>query len=212
MIAVVDYGMGNLSSVAKALRYLGGRPKVTAKPSDIARARAVVFPGVGAFGEAMEELRRRKLIEPLLEALQSGKPFLGLCLGLQLLFEASDESPGVRGLGVLTGRVRRLPPQRGLKVPHMGWNQIEAVKSEELRVKSGLLRGIPEGAFMYFVHSYYADPEEKEVVIAKTKYGLSFPSVVGNGLRLWATQFHPEKSQRWGLKILSNFLSEVSLC
>jgi glutamine amidotransferase len=214
MIAVVDYGMGNLASVAKALRFLGARPQVTCRPRDIARAQAVVFPGVGAFGEAMGELRRRRLVAPLLEAIGSGKPFLGLCLGLQLLFEASDESPGVKGLSVFRGRVRRLPSRPGLKIPHMGWNQIErSRRGRDPRFREDdILQGVPEGAFMYFVHSYYADPKEGGVVAARTRHGLPFPSVVSDGRKLWATQFHPEKSQVWGLKILSNFLHEVSLC
>lgn len=197
--------MGNLASVAKALRFLGARPQVTSRPGDIARSQAVVFPGVGAFGEAMGELRRRGLVAPLLEAIGSGKPFLGLCLGLQLLFEASDESPGVKGLAVFRGRVRRLPSRPGLKIPHMGWNRLE-----KSGIRNPLLRDIPEGAFVYFVHSYYADPQEKKVVIAKTRHGLPFPSAVGDGGKLWATQFHPEKSQVWGLKLLKNFLKEVS--
>lgn len=206
MITVIDYGMGNLGSVVKACRFLGARVKVTADPKTIARSQAVIFPGVGAFGDAMRELRRRRLIDPILKCIHEEKPFLGLCLGLQLLFERSDESPGVKGLGVLRGRVRRFP-RNHLKVPHMGWNQIEKVGFNPL------LKGVPEGAFMYFVHSFYADPQSPpggiRPVAAWTRYGRTFPSVIWNHAMVWATQFHPEKSQRWGLKILKNFLNEA---
>ncbi|MBI3312140.1 MAG: imidazole glycerol phosphate synthase subunit HisH [Candidatus Omnitrophica bacterium] len=205
MIAIVDYGMGNLASVRKACAFLGVPATVTSDPGRLARARGLIFPGVGAFGAAMRELKKQRLLAPIVGSVKEGKPFLGLCLGLQLLFEASDEAPGVKGLGLLPGRVRRLPRRKGLKVPHMGWNQIKAVKSEELRVNP-LLKSVPDGAFMYFVHSYAADPEERDVVSAETDYGGRFPSVLWNGGRLWATQFHPEKSQKWGLKILENFL------
>ena len=200
-IAIVDYGMGNLASVAKALKFLGRTAKVTSNPADLARAKALILPGVGAFGEAMRELRRRGLVTPIRESIVAGKPFLGLCLGLQLLFESSEESPGVRGLGLLPGRVRRFPRKKGLKVPHMGWNSLEIDRPNPL------LRGVPDGSFVYFVHSYFAAPEEKSWVAAHTRYGGSFPSVIWDGGRVWATQFHPEKSQRWGLKILKNFLS-----
>ncbi len=230
MIAIVDYGMGNLGSVAKAFAFLGAGARITSSPEQMARAKAVVFPGVGAFGEAMRELKKRRLIDPIVDAIGEGKPFLGLCLGLQLLFERSEEAPGVRGLGVLPGLVRRLPRAKGLKVPHMGWNQIEMVHSSWRMVHGkrprlttnheprttneggGLLDGIPNGAFMYFVHSYVADPSREDLAAAMTEYGCRFPSVIWNGECLWATQFHPEKSQRWGLKILRNFLERVISC
>ena len=200
MIAIIDYGMGNLGSVEKACRFLGARARVTDSPAAVSKADAVIFPGVGAFGPAMEELRRRRLVAPILEAVEGGKPFLGLCLGMQLLFESSEESPGVKGLGVFPGRVRRFPRKKGLKVPHMGWNQLEVVR------RGPLLNGVPGGAFVYFVHSFYVDPEEKGLVSARTAYGLDFPSVLWDSGRVWATQFHPEKSQKWGLKMLGNFL------
>lgn len=205
MIAIVDYGMGNLASVEKAIRFLGGRARVTSDPRQVAKAAAVILPGVGAFGPAMRELKKRRLVAPLLGSVREGKPFLGLCLGLQLLFESSDEARGVKGLCLLPGRVRRLPRKPGLKVPHMGWNQLKV----KVR-RNPLLRGIPDGAFMYFVHSFYADPRDPAVVSAKTDYGCPFPAVVWDGGRLWATQFHPEKSQRWGMRILKNFLKESS--
>lgn len=204
MIAIVDYGMGNLASVEKAIRFLGGRARITSDPAQVAKARAVILPGVGAFGEAMREMKKRRLAAPVITSVREGKPFLGLCLGLQLLFESSEEARGVRGLALLPGRVRRLPRKPGLKVPHMGWNQIR------LGGPNPLLRGVPDGAFMYFVHSFYADPRDPAVVSAKTVYGCPFPAVVWDGGRLWATQFHPEKSQRWGMRILKNFLKESS--
>jgi len=203
VIAIVDYGMGNLASVSKAFAFVGGRARVTSDPAAVAKAKAVVFPGVGAFGEAMAELKKRRLADPIVGSIRDGTPFLGLCLGLQLLFSSSEESPGVKGLGVLPGRVRKFPARAGLKVPHMGWNQLEKANG------SRLLAGVPEGVFMYFVHSFFAAPESPEMVVATTTYGSRFPSVISNGGRLWATQFHPEKSQKWGLRILKNFLNEV---
>jgi glutamine amidotransferase len=218
-VAIIDYGMGNLSSVAKACAFLGVRAQVTSDPKRIGRAAKVILPGVGAFGAAMGELKKRRLIAPILDAIAEERPFLGLCLGLQLLFESSDEAPGVRGLCILPGKVKRFPWKKGLKVPHMGWNQIERVKGEGSRVKGtpytlhpppvcDLLIGIPDGAFMYFVHSFYAVPGDRSLVTARTGYGRPFPSVVWDGGRIWATQFHPEKSQKWGLKILDNFLKQ----
>lgn len=207
-IAIIDYGMGNLASVQKACRFLGHRAQVISDPKQVARAKKLILPGVGAFGEAMRELRRRRLIAPITDSIAEGKPFLGLCLGLQLLFESSEESAGVRGLRILPGRVRRFARKSGLKVPHMGWNQIEIEGSKQKAVgRNPLLEDIPDGVFMYFVHSYFADPAEDSVVAARTDYGGRFPSVVWDGGSVWATQFHPEKSQKWGLKILWNFLS-----
>jgi len=200
-VAIIDYGMGNLASVQKACRFLGYRARVTSDPKQVAQAKKLILPGVGAFGEAMRELRRRRLIAPITGSIAEGKPFLGLCLGLQLLFESSEESAGVRGLGVLPGRVRRFARKKGLKVPHMGWNRIEIAR------RNPLFAGVPDGAFMYFVHSFFADPEQRLLVAARTDYDGRFPSVVWDGGSVWATQFHPEKSQKWGLKILGNFLS-----
>ena len=205
MIAILDYGMGNLASVEKAVRSLGGQARVTSDPRQAARAGALILPGVGAFGPAMRELRKRRLLDPMIGSVREGKPFLGLCLGLQLLLESSEETPGVKGLALLPGRVCRLPRRRGLKVPQMGWNQIRTVPGNPL------LKGVPDGAFMYFVHSFYAKPEDPAVVSAQTEYGIRFASVLWNGGHLWATQFHPEKSQRWGLKILENFI-KVGSC
>ena len=208
MIAVIDYGMGNLASVHKACQFLGARVRVTSDPRQVANASALILPGVGAFGAATRELKRRRLVAPILDSIRDGKPFLGLCLGLQLLFEASEESPGARGLGVFPGRVRRLRAGANLKVPHMGWNQLEKAGHNG---GDPLLRGVPDGAFMYFVHSFCVAAGSgrtgKQGVSAWTRYGERFASVVWDGANVWATQFHPEKSQRWGLRILRNYLS-----
>ena len=204
MIAVIDYGMGNLRSVEKALEVSGAKTRVTGKPSDIEKADKVVFPGVGAFGAAMLELRRLRLIEPIKDAICEGKPFLGLCLGLQLLFEKSEEAPGVRGLCVLKGDVRRFR-SRALKIPHMGWNNI--VHSPQSIVHGpDILKGVLSGAYMYFVHSYYVKPKDKDVILTTTDYGIEFVSGVAKD-NIYGLQFHPEKSQELGLKILKNFVA-----
>jgi glutamine amidotransferase len=212
MIAVIDYGMGNLRSVQKALEEAGAKAKITSGASDIRRCDKVVFPGVGAFGDAVKELKRRGLIGPIKEAIAGGKPFLGLCLGLQLLFEKSEEAPGVKGLGVLKGEVKRFSgsslvasgSKDRLKVPHMGWNEIK-VKSKKSKVKSDILKGIPDGSYFYFVHSYYAKPRDPRIVLTTTNYGIDFVSAVRKD-NVYGLQFHPEKSQAQGLKILRNFI------
>ena len=200
MIVVIDYGMGNLRSVSKALEALGASVCVSSDPKDVAASSKLILPGVGAFGAAMRELSARRLIEPIHAALASGKPYLGICLGLQLLLESSEEDPGTPGLGRLKGAVKRFAVDDGLKVPHMGWNQL---------IGSGrscpLLAGIPERSFVYFVHSYYADPADRSVVVSETEYGQRFVSMVWAG-NLFATQFHPEKSQAVGLRLLENFV------
>ncbi len=196
MIAIVDYGRGNLRSVQKAFEYLGYEAKVTSIPEEIMKADRVVFPGVGAFGDCMENLKERGLVEVIKEFIASGRPFLGICLGMQLLFSVSEEFGPVEGLDVVKGRVVRFP--EGLKVPHMGWNQIEIVRSNPL------LKGVKSGDFFYFVHSYYVVPEDESVVSTVTSYGVDFVSMIRRD-NLFATQFHPEKSQRLGLRILDNF-------
>jgi len=213
MIVVIDYGMGNLRSVSKALESLGAAVRVTSDPGEVAAASKVILPGVGAFGAAMDELRRRQLVKPIKAALASGKPYLGICLGLQLLFEHSEEG-NVPGLGVLRGAVKRFAfnsqlatRNSPLKIPHMGWNQ---VTSGQWSVVSGqkqcpLLEGIPDRSFFYFVHSYYADPEDRSIVALETAYGARFASMVWRR-NLFATQFHPEKSQSIGLRLLKNFI------
>ncbi len=199
MLAVINYEVSNLHSLVKALHALGGQPVVTADPEHIAAADAVILPGVGSAVAAMRELRTRGLVEPLRAAARSGRPFLGICLGMQVLLESSEE--GDEGhepcLGILPGTVRRLPP--GLKVPHMGWNSVEADSH------CPLFAGFPPERHFYFVHSYYTDVRDASAVAGWTDYGLRFPVAVWQGA-LMATQFHPEKSGRWGLQLLRNFL------
>jgi glutamine amidotransferase len=199
MIVVIDYGMGNLHSVRKALEVAGARAKSSCDPCDIKKAEKIVFPGVGSFGEAMAELKRRKLIMPIKDSIAQGKPFLGLCLGLQLLFEKSEEAPGVKGLGVLKGEVKRFR-LKALKVPHMGWNRIIQSRRNEK-----LFKAVPDNSYMYFVHSYYAVPKDKKDILTTTDYGIDFVSAVCRD-NVYALQFHPEKSQDPGLKMLRNFV------
>ena len=203
MILVIDYGMGNLHSVRKALEVVGARVRVSSRPEEISKADKIVFPGVGSFGEAMKELKKRKLVKPIKDAISDGKPFLGLCLGLQLLFERSEEAPGVKGLGVLKGDVKKFR-SKDFKVPHMGWNNI-AFSGERIAYRKKVLAGVPSDAFMYFVHSYYVKPKDKKVVLTTTNYGIDFASGVCKD-SIYAFQFHPEKSQKLGLKILKNFV------
>jgi glutamine amidotransferase len=204
MIAVIDYGMGNLKSVSKAFDKLKADAKVTSNAEDIKKASKVVFPGVGSFEDGMEELNKRNLTVVLKDIISKGKPFLGLCLGLQLLFERSEEAPNAEGLGILKGKVKRFPlniNHKKLKVPHVGWNQIRFAQSTS---KSKLLTGIEDGSFVYFVHSYYTLPEDEKIVTSTTEYGITFCSTIKKD-NIYATQFHPEKSQKMGLKILENF-------
>lgn len=202
MICVVDYGMGNLRSVSKALEKAGGKVQVSSDPADLERADKIVLPGVGAFGEGASELRRRQLFGPLQNVIREGKkPFLGICLGLQLLFEASEESPEAAGLGILAGKVQKFR-SRDVKVPHMGWNEVEFSKPGAKPWK-----GLKQRDYFYFVHSFYAMPEEPTLLSAATEYGGErFASFLERGA-LWASQFHPEKSQDAGLQILKNFVA-----
>jgi glutamine amidotransferase len=201
MIVVVDYGMGNLRSVSKALESLGGSVCVTADPVKIKQCSKLVLPGVGAFGDASAELQKRLLRDPILGHIQSGKPFLGICLGLQLLLEASEESAGADGLGVFKGKVIRFRSS-GVKIPHMGWNTVDF----QTEGAHPLLKGITPGSHFYFVHSFYAAPLDPAVAVGKTEYGQeNFAAILGKD-NVFATQFHPEKSQEAGLKILKNFL------
>ncbi len=206
MIVIVDYGMGNLRSVHKALERVGFPAVVTQDPSLIGRADGMVLPGVGAFKMAMENLEQLRLIDPILEFIRSGKPFLGICLGLQLLFSESEEFSLCRGLDVFSGKVIRFPfslpgaplAKDSLKVPHMGWNSVR------IRNRGRALEGIEEGTHFYFVHSYFPVPQDPEIIATTTDYGGEFASSVGKG-NLFACQFHPEKSQSAGLRILRNF-------
>ncbi len=200
MIAVIDYGRGNLGSVENALGRLGTRAVVTQDPRVIEDARALVLPGDGAFHDAMSSLQSLGLLDPIKAALDEGRPFLGICLGYQLLFTESEEFGQGKGLDVIPGTVRRFPG--GLKVPHMGWNAVE--HRGDLRI----FEGIPSGAHFYFVHSYYPSAADPSLPVATCTYGLTFPAAMGRGA-LFATQFHPEKSQRWGLKLLENFAAFV---
>jgi len=193
MIAIIDYGMGNLRSVQKGFEKVGHRAEIT---NDAAEK--VVLPGVGAFEDAIAELRRRNLVEPVLRAIDSGRPFLGICLGLQMLFETSYENGRHAGLGVLPGEVVRFQIPPDYSVPHMGWNQLA------IRQPVSILAGIEEGTYVYFVHSYYVVPRQTEVIAAETDYGGAFCSMICRD-NLFATQFHPEKSQSQGLRILKNF-------
>ncbi len=199
MIAIIDYGMGNLRSVSKALEYLGASCKLCSKGKDLARATKVILPGVGAFGDAMKELHSRGFIGPIGELVTRKTKLMGVCLGLQLFFEKSEENPGVKGLGVFKGTVRKFR-STNVKIPHMGWNDLKVLK------KHPLLEGIPSGEYFYFVHSYYGKPAAKSLTLASCKYGREdFPAVIGNE-HVFATQFHPEKSQEAGLRIFKNFI------
>lgn len=200
MVVLVDYGMGNLRSVSKALEKVGFSVKVSSDPEDIRRAQVVVLPGVGAFADAMENLRRLGLAKEILRHIEKGKPYLGICLGLQLLFERSYEFGESRGLGVLEGEVVLLPTK--VKVPHIGWNQVWKRKD------SDLLEGIKDGEYFYFVHSYHVLPKRGEVILTTTDYGVDFVSAV-EYQNIFAVQFHPEKSQKAGLKLLENFRRRI---
>ncbi|WP_297457353.1 imidazole glycerol phosphate synthase subunit HisH [Persephonella sp.] len=198
MITVVDYGMGNLRSVAKALEKVGFDVKVSSEPKDVENAKAIVVPGVGAFGDAMHNLDRLNLLEPVIKSIKAGKPYLGICLGLQILFEYGYEFGEHEGLGILKGKVVRFENKEGFKVPHMGWNQVW-IKQEE-----GLFSDIKNGEYYYFVHSFYAVPSNTSDIAATTDYSVEFSSAVQKD-NIWAVQFHPEKSQKAGLQLLKNF-------
>ena len=199
MVAVIDYDAGNMKSVEKAMMALGEDVVVTRDKEEILSADHVILPGVGAFGDAMEKLRRYSLVEVINEVVDKETPLLGICLGLQLLFESSEESAGVEGLGILPGRIVKLPEDRGLKIPHIGWNSLKYPN------RGRLFEGIPEESYVYFVHSYYLQAAEQEIVTATTEYAASIHASVERG-NVFACQFHPEKSSDVGMKILRNFL------
>ena len=200
MVAVIDYGAGNLRSVMSALRSVGADASVVESRPDIARARAMILPGVGAAADTMENLRARGLADAVVEWVEADRPVMGICMGLQVLFTESEEGGGQDCLGVLPGRVTRLP--QGLKVPHMGWNQVHYT------FDSPLFQGIPDGSNFYFVHSFVAQPDDPSVILAETEYGVRFCSAVRKG-NLVATQFHPEKSGALGLQVYRNFLDNA---
>lgn len=228
MIAIIDYDAGNLKSVEKAFDYLGAKSVITRDPSKILEADQVVLPGVGAFGDAMGKLHQYDLVSVIREVAARGTPLLGICLGLQLFFESSEESPGVEGLGLCKGKILRIPPQEGLKIPHMGWNALtypgagsrvdtdaaHPGADEHRRTDAGnaqerclgrLYEGIPEGSYVYFVHSYYLRAQEREIVKAQTFYSVEIDASIEQG-NVFACQFHPEKSSEAGLAILRNFI------
>ncbi|MBX3414490.1 MAG: imidazole glycerol phosphate synthase subunit HisH [Pirellulales bacterium] len=198
MIAIIDYGMGNLRSVQKGFERVGHSATITNDPRQVAQADKVILPGVGAFGDAIAELRRRDLVVAVRDTIEAGKPFLGICLGLQMLFEVGYEDGQHEGLGILPGEVVRFQVPHEFKVPHMGWNQLLVRRS------APILAGLPEQAYAYFVHSYHVVPRDRSMIATETDYAGLFTSMIWRG-NLYATQFHPEKSQADGLQILRNF-------
>ena len=200
MIAVIDYDAGNLKSVEKALIFLGETPVITRDREELLAADKVILPGVGAFGDAMDRLHQYGLVDVIRSAVKKGTPLLGICLGLQLLFERSDENDGVEGLGILKGEILKIPDCPGLKIPHMGWNSLE------IKPGTRLFAGVPDGSYVYFVHSYYLKAADPEIVAATTEYSTHIHAAVEQG-NVFACQFHPEKSSEVGLQILKNFIS-----
>ncbi len=204
MISIIDYGVGNLRSVEKAFNYIGCDAVVSSEPASILASDAVILPGVGAFADAMESLRKAGMVDVVKEAIAQNKPFLGICLGMQLLFDYSEEGGDrVQGLGIFRGGIKQLPLDMGLKVPHMGWNSLDYKKG------CTIFKDLPEKPYVYFVHSYYLDAEDRNIVAARTNYGLEFDCAIASG-NIFATQFHPEKSGDVGLTILRNFASMIN--
>lgn len=202
-VAIIDYGMGNLRSAQKGLEKAGVDAFITSNPKEVDTADGVVLPGVGAFRDCMANLTQARLVDPVQNAIREGKPFLGICIGMQLLLSVSEEFGLHKGLDIVKGRVVRFPAIKNLKVPHMGWNRVHEISGNPL------FEGIPDGTFFYFVHSYFAVPEEKDTVAGWTDYGTRFCSAICRG-NLFATQFHPEKSDKWGIRVLRNFGKIVS--
>lgn len=200
MIAIIDYDAGNIKSVEKALNFLGEEAVITRDHKEILSSDKVILPGVGAFGDAMGKLHQYGLVDTIQEVVEKGIPFLGICLGLQLMFESSDEAPGVKGLGLLSGKVIRIPKQDGLKIPHMGWNNIKVKKGAKL------FKGLGADSYVYFVHSYYLKADDEDIVAATTEYGVTIHASVEKD-NVYACQFHPEKSSTVGLQILKNFIA-----
>ncbi len=202
-IALIDYGMGNLLSVSKALEKAGGNIRIIDRPEQAEGCSGLVLPGVGNFGDGMRNLREHGFVDTVRRAVTENIPLLGICLGMQMMLESSEEAPGVEGIGIFKGAVRRFPDDRGEKVPHMGWNQIEHDGTNPF------LAGVPSGSHVYFVHSYYADPVDRSVVAAECDYIFKFAAALGKG-NVFASQFHPEKSQKRGLAILENFVKKCN--
>ncbi len=203
MIAIIDYGAGNIQSVYKALKFIGADCKVTSDKDEILNADGAILPGVGSFGDAMDTMNKRGIKDTIIEYTKSGKPFLGICLGLQLLFPESEETPGIKGLDIFKGTITKIPNQnRTLKIPHMGWNNIS------IKQKDGIFKDIEGEPYVYFVHSFYLKAQDKDIVAATTQYGVEIDAAVQKG-NIIATQFHPEKSGEVGLKMLKNFVEMV---
>ncbi len=198
MIAIIDYGAGNLRSVQKACEFVGSSAEITSNPDIIKKADHVILPGVGAFGDCMNNLNKSGLVGVIKDVASSSTPFLGICLGMQLLFEESEETPGVEGLGIFQGKIVKIPDADGLKIPHMGWNSLSFPKD------SPIFKGLPENPFVYFVHSYYMQPKNTSIISATTEYGKTLPVALSSD-NIFATQFHPEKSGEIGLTIIKNF-------
>ena len=203
MIAIIDYGAGNIQSVSKALAHIGCEAFITRDKDKILKADGAVLPGVGSFGDTMDTMTEYGIKDTVIEYAKSGKPFLGICLGLQLLFPKSEESPDANGLGIFDGSITKIPSGEGLKIPHIGWNSLDIKKND------GLFRGIGKNPYVYFVHSYFLNASDKSIVSAQTEYGVTIDAAVEQG-NVYATQFHPEKSGETGLKILRNFADIVN--
>ena len=206
MLAIIDYDAGNLRSVAKALEKLGETPVITRHPAEILSADHIILPGLGSFGDAMNRLHQYGLVDVIRKASASHIPFLGICLGLQLLFASSEETPGVEGLGICSGKILRIPDTEGLKIPHMGWNSLSYHREPGENPHGRLFAGIPEDSYVYFVHSYYLKADDPVIVTATTEYGTHIHASIEQG-NVFGCQFHPEKSSSTGLAILKNFLS-----
>lgn len=203
MIAIIDYGAGNIQSVYKALEYIGCDAFITNDKNKILKADGAVLPGVGSFGDTMDTMNSYGIKDAVIDFINSKKPFLGICLGLQLLFPYSEESPNAKGLGVFDGAIKKIPSGDGLKIPHIGWNSLEIKK------ENGLFKGIDKNSYVYFVHSYFLDAKDKRIVSAQTEYGVKIDAAIEKD-NVFATQFHPEKSGETGLKILKNFADIVN--
>lgn len=203
MIAIIDYGAGNIQSVSKALAHIGCEAFITRDKDKILKADGAVLPGVGSFGDTIDTMTEYGIKDTVIEYTKSGKPFLGICLGLQLLFPKSEESPEAEGLGIFDGSITKIPSGEGLKIPHIGWNSLDIKKSD------GLFKGIGKNPYVYFVHSYFLNASDKSIVSAQTEYGVTIDAAVEKG-NVYATQFHPEKSGETGLKILRNFADIVN--
>lgn len=200
MVAIIDYDAGNIKSVEKAIQALGKEVVITREKDQILEADHVILPGVGSFGDAMAKLNQYGLVDVIKEVVDKQTPFLGICLGLQLLFDSSEESPGILGLGILKGKIKKIPSEYGLKIPHIGWNSLSYPN------QGSLYQGICENSYVYFVHSYYLEAEDKEIVVAAAEYGCTIHASVEKN-NIYACQFHPEKSSSVGLRILENFLN-----